>query len=53
MNIEINIITEETKCLGYKHYGEPVSDKMFFHSCLLFTIRYNTVGSKCVIYDFT
>ena len=52
MNIEINTITEETKCLGYKHYDEPVPDKMFFHSCLLNTIRNNAFGSKFVNYDF-
>ena len=40
MNIEINTITKETKCLGYKHYGEPVPDKMFFHSCLFNTVRH-------------
>lgn len=52
MNIEINTITKETKCLGYKHYGKPVPDKMFFHSCLLNTIRNNAFGSKFVNYDY-
>lgn len=52
MNIEINTITEETKCLGYKHYGEPVLDKMFFHSCLFNTVRNQIYGSKFVNYDF-
>lgn len=52
MNIEINTITEETKCLGYKHYGEPVPDKMFFHSCLFNTVRSQIYGSKFVNYDY-
>lgn len=52
MNIEINTITEETKCLGYKHYGEPVLDKMFFHSCLFNTVRSQIYGSKFVNYDY-
>lgn len=52
MNIEINTITKETKCLGYKHYGEPVPDKMFFHSCLFNTVRNQIYGSKFVNYDF-
>lgn len=52
MNIEINTITEETKCLGYKHYGEPVPDKMFFHNCLFNTVRSQIYGSKFVNYDF-
>lgn len=52
MNIEINTITKETKCLGYKHYGEPVPDKMFFHSCLFNTVRSQIYGSKFVSYDF-
>lgn len=52
MNIEINTITEETKCLGYKHYGEPVPDKMFFHSCLFNTVRNQIYGSKFVNYDY-
>lgn len=52
MNIEINTITEETKCLGYKHYGEPVPDKMFFHSCLFNTIRNQIYGSIFVNYDY-
>lgn len=52
MNIEINTITEETKCLGYKHYGEPVPDKMFFHSCLLNTVRNQIYGSIFVNYDY-
>lgn len=52
MNIEINTITEETKCLGYKHYGEPVPDKMFFHNCLFNTVRNQIYGSKFVNYDF-
>ena len=52
MNIEINTITEETKCLGYKHYDKTLPDKMFFHSCLLNTIRNNAYGSKFVSYDF-
>lgn len=52
MNIEINTITEETKCLGYKHYGESVPDKMFFHSCLFNTVRSQIYGSKFVNYDY-
>lgn len=52
MNIEINTITEETKCLGYNHYGEPVPDKMFFHSCLFNTVRSQIYGSKFVNYDY-
>lgn len=52
MNIEINTITEETKCLGYKHYSEPVPDKMFFHSCLFNTVRSQIYGSKFVNYDY-
>lgn len=52
MNIEINTITKETKCLGYKHYGEPVPDKMFFHSCLFNTVRSQIYGSKFVNYDY-
>lgn len=52
MNIEINTITEETKSLGYKHYGEPVPDKMFFHSCLFNTVRSQIYGSKFVNYDY-
>jgi hypothetical protein len=52
MNIEINTITEETKCLGYKHYDKPFPDNIFFQSCLLNTIRNNAFGSKFVNYDF-
>lgn len=52
MNIEINTITHETECLGYKHYGKPLSEEMYFHSCLLNTIRNNVFGSKFVNYDF-
>lgn len=52
MNIEINTITKETKCLGYKHYDEPIPDKMFFHSCLFNTVRNQIYGSKFVNYDY-
>lgn len=52
MNIEINTITEETKCLGYKHYGEPVPNKMFFHSCLFNTVRNQIYGPIFVNYDY-
>ena len=52
MNIEINTITYETKCLGYKHYDKELPNKILFHSCLLNTIRNNTYGSKFVSYDF-
>lgn len=52
MNIEINTITYETKCLRYKHYDKELPDKVFFHSCLLNTIRNHAFGSKFVNYDF-
>ena len=52
MNIEINTITEETKCLGYKHYEKELPSKILFHSCLLNTIRNHAFGSKFVSYDF-
>lgn len=52
MNIEINTITEETKCLGYKHYGEPIPDKMYFHNCLFNTIRSQMYSFKFVNYDY-
>ena len=52
MNIEINTITEETKCLGYKYYDKPFPDNMFFQSCLINTIRNNVFGSKFINYDF-
>ena len=52
MNIEINTITPETKCLGYKHYDKPIPSEMFFHSCLFNTIRNQVYGSIFVDYDY-
>ena len=52
MNIEINTITHETKCLRYKHYDKELPSKMYFYSCLIDTIRNNTIGSKFINYDF-
>lgn len=52
MNIEINTITYETKCLGYKHYEKELPNKILFYSCLLNTIRNHAFGSKFVNYDF-
>lgn len=52
MNIEINTINSETKCLGYKHYDKVLPSRMYFFSCLIETIRNYSIGSKFINYDF-
>lgn len=52
MNIEINTINSETKCLRYKHYDKGLPSNMYFFSCLIETIRNYSIGSKFINYDF-